>query len=261
MTGQPLANLHIKGETDFGTLGIQFSSSELMGIVAKVIAQWSLTQAHLASAFAELIAPRSPAAVSIYASFDSFAVQRQMLLTAAAEMLPKRSADVLRALLVVAERAAKERHRFAHWVWGTILGQEAGERILLLADPKQLARLRARQIRHFRKFKRDTRTAFVTQPRLDPKEILAYREADLLRVWNQARWAEVCAFEIECLVRAKPKQRLERQRKLLAQPQFRAEFDKLRPKKTTRSKAVRKPPRVSRRARRDAALAKGPKAK
>lgn len=257
MTGQPLSSLKAKGEAVFGPLGIDNGPPELMAIVAKVIAEWSLAQAHLASAFAEIIGSRSPATVSIYASFDSFSVQRQMLLTSASELLPQRTFDVLRALLIIVERAAKERHRFAHWVWGSLLADELSEKLLLLADPKQLTRMRAKQISHFNKLKSDTRKAHATQPRLGPKDIIAFREADLRRSWRQMRWAAACAFEIECLVRIAPKQWLERQRKLLAQPLVRAEYHKLRPRRTRRPIAAPKSLRVSSRGRREAALAKG----
>lgn len=256
VAGQPLANLHIKGDTDFGPLGLQFSSERLMAIVAKVIAEWSLAQAHLGSAFAELIGTRSPATTSIYASFDSFAVQRQMLVTAAMELLPRRSADVFRALLVIVERAAKERHRFAHWAWGSFLDRSLSDEFLLLANPKQFWRLRARQIKHFKRFKLDTRSAHATQPCLDPKDILAYREDDLWRVKRQMETASQCAYILECLARATPTQRLGIQRQLLAQPVVRTEFDKIHLRKAKPPKTIPKQPNLSKRAKREAALAR-----
>jgi hypothetical protein len=255
MSGQPLATLKIKSELDFGPLALSLASPRLMSIVAQAIARWSLTQAHLGSAFAELIGTRSPSTVSIYATFDSFAVQRKMLSTVTAELLPKRCSDMCHALLAIIDRAAKERHRFAHWVLGVLLEGNLKNEYLLLADPKDLWKLRVRQIKHFRRNPQDL-MVHATQPRLDRRDIMAYRETDLLRVRQRLEVAEWAAYAIECLVRATPRQRLEIQRQLLAQLEVRMEYDKLRPRKTKRPKAAPKPPRVSNRVRREAALAR-----
>ncbi len=254
MAGQPLSSLRLKGHYDFGPLGLQSAPQALMAAVAQVIARWTLAQTHLGSAFAELIGSRSPSTVSIYASFDSFKAQKQMLVTASGELLPQRYARLCRALLAVIERGAKERHRFAHWVCGAFVGQKPKEDCLLLADPKGFWKLRVQQIKHFRR-NPDDRTVHATQPRLDHREIMVYREADLLRVYRQLELAEWAAYGIECLVRATPKQRLQILRQLLAQPDVLAAYEKDRQTKKARPKAAPKQPRVSSRAKREAALA------
>lgn len=198
---------------------------------------------------------RSPSSVNIYASFDSFAVQRQMLVSAATELLPKRSVDVFRATLTVIERAAKERHRFAHWVWGSFIDHELKDRYVLLADPKHLWRLRVRQMKHHRRHGPGEATASATAPAIDRRQIIVYREDDLLRIRQQMMVAEVLAFGLQSLVRAKSKRLLGIQRQLLAQPDVRTEFDKLRLRKTEHPTVARKRQPLSNRAKRAAASA------
>lgn len=253
MTVQRLANLHIKEERDFGPLALRSASPELMAIVADVIARWSLIQVLLGNTFAELVGARSPATVEMFASFDSFATQRLMLLTGARELLPKRYADIFRVTLTVVERAAKERHRFAHWIFGTILQPGPTKEMLLLADPKHIWKLRHKQIRHFQRFKSE---AHATQPRLDLREIWVYRKDDLLKVKQQMMTAEKLAYGLGDLVCSTPRRRLEITRQLRAQPDIRLVLDSERQRKTNSPKAVRKPRPLSSRARREAALAK-----
>lgn len=252
MPGQPLANLRLRGDYGFSDHRITDAPSELMALVARSIAHWSLAQAHLGNAFAELVGAKSGATVSMYASFDNFQVQRVMLLTAAKELLPKRYSDTFSATLTVIERAAKERHRFAHWVCGAF-SNSAHRDILLLADPKDMWRVRSAAVRHFRKFK-VWEHGDATQPDLDPRKILAYRESDLKGILEQIERAEYYAYALSFLARSKPRVRLPVLRLLLDQPDIRSAYDTARQKETKSKKAPQKPPRVSKRARREAAL-------
>ena len=94
------------------------SKPELGALVAKVIAGWSITEAHLGNAFAALIGARLPAAMSMYAALRSFDAQRDVFNAAARELMPKRYADIVEVTITVISREARERHKFAHWIWG-----------------------------------------------------------------------------------------------------------------------------------------------
>ncbi|MEK7995682.1 MAG: hypothetical protein AAB403_17925 [Planctomycetota bacterium] len=241
----------------FGGLALDLAPADLMALVADVVARWTGAQTTLGNVFAELIGARAPAAVNIFASFDSFAAQRKMLVMAAEDVLPKRYCEVFRAALSVIEGVATERHRFAHWMWGIYMTKVSKADFLLLADPKKTWRLRAQQIRHFRRFKiEDSRAAHLSQPRLAQKEVFVYREDDLRKVKRQMMRAAGYAHALEDLVRATPKQRLHIDRALRAESHIRQVLETKRRKETKHERAALKPPRVSSRARREAALAR-----
>jgi hypothetical protein len=255
MAGQTLAGIRLDGEPIFGGLALDLAPAELTALVADVVARWSLTQTTLGNVFAELIGARSSAVVSIYASFDSFLIQRRMLETAAAELLPKRYSEIFIAAMEIIESAAKERHRFAHWLWGVYVARVSTVEFLLLADPKKIWRLRPAQMRHARRSQiGGSRALHLSQPRLDRKQISVYRENDLREAKQKMMRAEGYARALEDLVRATPKLRLQISRALRAQSEIQKALATERPKKTERQKAAQKPPRVSRSARRAAAL-------
>lgn len=254
MAGQRLSNLHIEADYHFNPLALHMGPRDLLAFACQIIASWSSVQAHLGNAFAEMVGARSRATVIMYSSFDSFAVQRQMLVTAATELLPKRDSEVFRATLTVIERAAKERHRFAHWIYGSFLNAE-NDNILLLADPKHVWRLRVATI-HYRRRRIKTGDAARTQPRLDRRDIWAYKTADIRRVLDQVDAAERHAWMLQLLAFARSKERPHIRRRLLSEPQIRLALDAERQRKSKPKKAPPRPPRVSKRARREAALAR-----
>lgn len=264
MSGQPLSTLGTNGNYFFGTdaLPSQYVR-HLTALAMTAMASWSHVQGYLGTTFGTLIGGKTPVTMSMYAAFDSFAIQREMLLTAASEMLPKRYSDAFRATLIVLERAAKERHRFAHWLWGTSGDPAFSQKILLLVDPRHLWKMRVERYRHWRRFRgKEADVQFhVTYPQLDQKLIVAYREDDLKAVCAQMDRAWQYAFALDMLAGATPIGRREIYRRLVAQPEIRQALDGLRPKKTKSKKAVPKPRRVSRRARREAALARRRQAK
>lgn len=255
MSGQPFSKIGADGNYAFGT-DILGGREHLTALVTTAIAGWSSVQAFLGHTFAELIGGKTPVTMSMYAAFDSFAVQRQMLLTAAKELLPERHYEVFRLTLKVVEAAGIERHRFAHWLWGISTDPKFSTKILLLVDPRHSWKVRVANIRHWRRPAKNVLWQEINQPRLDPSEIRAYTAADLGRVCRQMEVAARLAAALSDLVRAKPKQRLLIRRALLAQPQIRQARDVEFRRETKTKKAPPKPPRLSSRARREAALAR-----
>lgn len=224
--------------------------------VTEAIGGWSSVQASLGHTFAELIGGKTPVTMSMYAAFDSFKVQRQMLLTAAEELLPLRHYEVFRITLRIIERVAIERHRFAHWLWGVSTDPKFSTKLLLLVDPRHSWEVRVANIRHWQRPAPNIVVQTVTQPRLDPSQIRAYTADDLERVCRDMRTAVHLAAVLFELVRARPRRRLLIRRSLLASPQIRLAHDAERRKKAKVKKAPQKPRRLSKRARREAALAR-----
>lgn len=255
MAGQPLSTLGANDNYVFSTDALP-SRPDLMVAAMQVIVAWSYVQTQLGHAFGTLIGAKKPVTMSMYAAFDSFVVQRQMLITAATEILPKRYSEVFRATLIVLERAAKERHRFAHWMWGTTTDPKFSTKVLLLADPRDWWKVRVARYRHSRRFKGDPVQAIITRPYLDQKRILAYNLDDLAGVLAQMEKAWSYATALDQLAGATSVGRRELYRRLVAQPEIRQALDKERPKKTRSKKVPPRRRRVSPRARREAALAR-----
>ncbi|MDP1838146.1 MAG: hypothetical protein Q8N31_11965 [Reyranella sp.] len=254
MAGQPFSHLKTDGNYIFGTDALH-GREHLTARVTIAIAGWSIVQAHLGNAFAELIGGKTPVAMSMYAAFDSFAVQRQLLITAVEELLPKRYSEVFRLTLKVIEVAGKERHRFAHWIWGGSTDPKFSTKILLLVEPRHSWRVRVAAIRRAKGIPKEDLSFFV-MPRLDPKEIRAYTADDLERVGRQMELAWRYAHALSDLVASKPKRRLEIRRALLAQPEIHRAYDEARRRSAKVTKADSKPTHRSKPARRKSVIAK-----
>lgn len=237
MAGQPLSTLRTNGNYFFGT-DVLVPRPNSMALISIAVAGWSITEAHLGNAFAALIGATKPVTMDMYCAFDSFAVQKRLLVTAATRILPKRYSDIFRATLVVLERAATERHKFAHWIWGASADPKFSD-TLLLADPVYFWKLRVARIRHMRRFERsgDYSQMHLTTPRLDLKLILAYREPDLRRVCKQMELSWRYADALCELVSSKPPRRQQIYRQLLGQADIRQALEKDRQHHTKRKKA------------------------
>lgn len=243
MAGQPLSTLGTNGNYMFGTTPLH-SRPELMALVANAIAGWAAAEANLGNAFAAFIGSKKPVAMEIYAAFDSFAVQRRMLIAAATNLLPKRYSEIFGCTLTVLERAAKERHKFAHGIWGVSADPKFSTKILLLADPKDFWNLSVARYRHFLRFQKggDHFRAQLTMPRIDLKLVVAYRKADLVMVCDQMERSYQYATALCLLASAKPPQRRQLFRQLLNQPDIRQVFEKRHPKHAKPKKADPPPP-------------------
>ena len=115
MTAQRASRVKWNGNHIFGN-EVLVNMPEHGSIVAATIAGWAITEAHPGRIFGTLIGGRQPVALSMYSVARSFDIQRDLLLAAVDEIMPKRYAALFRAALVVLRRAALHRHRFAHWV-------------------------------------------------------------------------------------------------------------------------------------------------
>lgn len=243
MPGQPFSKIRSNGNYAFGT-DLLGSRPDLMTLVGIAIAGWSVAQAHLGNTFAALLGAKHPVTMSIYAAFDSFMVQRQILVTAANELLPKRYAAIFRATLKIIEKAAKDRNRLAHWIWGVSVDPEISTKVLLLANPRHVWATRVKAIRHVKRSKMDIHRAHLTQPRLDPREIEAWTKDDLVRTCRQMEQAWRLANALDQLVDAEPARRRQIYRQLLDVPEIRAVHDREQRPKSKRRKVPPKSPRT-----------------
>lgn len=243
MSGQPLSTLHTNGNYLFGTSvlgGIQ----EQVALAARVIAGWSIVEMELGHAFAGLIGAKTPAAMEMYAEFESFAVQKRMLLSAAEHTLANRYSRLTRVTLSVIDRYASERHRFAHWVLGASADPKFSRELLLAADPKHFWRTTVARFKYWKR-KRTERNhlpAVLMQPKIDLENIVAYRNADLLRICAHIETTYFYAVTLRHLFE-KPSQRQSLYRLLTDQPDIAQALEKDRRNHAKRKQADRKLPR------------------
>ena len=176
---QPFSKFSKTGNYVFGNDALTFDPI-LGALVARAIAGWSIVEVHLGNTFAALIGAKQPAVVSMYAALRSFEAQRDMLNAAARDLLPKRYALLIEATVRVVSTQAKERHRFAHWVWGKPMGELAD--CLILAEPGDLWRYRTATIRHRRKNKVIDHNYIINSPKIDLSKVMIYTRKDLEKI-------------------------------------------------------------------------------
>ena len=208
---QPASRVKWNGNYFFGSDCLT-GRPELGSIVAAVIAGWAITETHLGRTFAILIGAKQPITMSMYGATRSFDVQRDLLKAVAKEVLSKRYVVLFEAALVVMNRAAADRHKFAHWVWGTSADPELPA--LLLVEPKHFWHLTAAQIRHWNDKRRKNAIEKVgpfqfqvTQPKLNHEHILVYREKDLKEAQEGVERAYRIADALRMLAASKPARR------------------------------------------------------
>jgi hypothetical protein len=232
MTAQPASNHKWNGNYVFGN-NVLTNMPDHGSLVAAVIAGWSVTEATLGRAFAMSIGARQPVSMSMYGAARSFDVQRDLLLVAVKEVMPKRYAELAAATLVVINRAAIHRHRFAHWVWGA--SADPGLVALLLVEPRNFWNLTAAQHRFWRthgKRQSDTKAlAFFhpSFPQLSHDHIFVYRMKDLISIRDEIERAFKMADALRDLVDPKSRRRQTIARWHRSQEDVRLALEKAKP--------------------------------
>jgi hypothetical protein len=203
---------------------------EYGSLVAAVIAGWAVTETHLGRVFAYMVGAKHPITMSMYAAIHSFDTQRDLLKVAAEESLSKRNAILFKASLVVLNRAAQERHKFAHWIWGA--SADPALQALLLVEPKHFWHLSLAQIGHMKRQGKDTLTPLemawinATLPKLDPSIIYVYGLKDLEATRDRMEKAFVIADMLRRLVSLKAAQRRSIYQRLYADADIRLVLEK-----------------------------------
>lgn len=186
MCAHPATKVKWNGNYLFGS-DVMLQRPHLSCLVANVIAGWSVTETHLGRTLATLIGAKQPVTMSMYEAVRSFEVQRALLVAAANDVLPTRYAALFEVSLSVLTRAAQDRNKFAHWVWGASADPELDA--LFLVEPKHFWKLAVAQIKHWNKTqpvasaKRIARQQIhqfnMDQPKLEREHIYVYRIKDL----------------------------------------------------------------------------------
>lgn len=128
----PLSRVCPRGPYNFVTANLQ-KRPELMSLVGGCIAQWSIAEAHLGSFLVAITEAQARATLAMFSALNSNAAKVAMIEAAASAALPEDKLEMFEAILPLIRRAAKQRHKFAHHVWGVC--DELPE-ALLLVDPQ-----------------------------------------------------------------------------------------------------------------------------
>lgn len=214
MTAQPITHHNWNGNYVFGN-EVLIEWPEYGAEVSGVISGWAFVEATLGRAFASLIGARQPVTMTMYNAARSFDVQRALLEAAVDDVLPVTYSRIFKIALIVINRSAIHRHRFAHWLWGrTSSAVKEDLRALLLVEPRNYWNITAAQIKYWNKNKRHLEKAgegsffVVNMPLLKHEHIWAYTIDDLKNVRAEIEHAFNLADALRDLARAKaPKRR------------------------------------------------------
>jgi hypothetical protein len=180
----------------------------------------------------------------MYGAVRSFDVQRDMLIAAVREVLPNRYAVLFEASLSVIRRAASDRNKFAHWIWGSSADPEL--QALLLVEPKHFWQLTVQQINHFKFVEKQTESAlsaFLMPPRLDRQNIYVYQLKDLQEAQRRVERAFGIAASLRVLADGDGSLRQSLYRALCREPDIQKAVEDMKKNNPSPPKAKRVPRR------------------
>lgn len=197
---QPLSKITNNLSYAFGTTPLS-SRPELLSLIAEIIAGWAATEAYLGAVFANLIGAQRPVTMEMYAAFDSFAVQKKMLLTAAEKMLGPRYFKVFGYTMSAINRAYDQRNKLAHCILGVSHDPKLTDCVLLV-EPEHFWRLRVARHKHSQRNKKAANQLLVwsKMPHFDPNVIFVYRKRELEQIVKQMDFAYMYAHALSELV-------------------------------------------------------------
>lgn len=202
MAPQPVSTMKWNGNYVFGN-NVLINLPEYGSQVAAVIAGWAIIEATLGRTFATLIGARQPVAMSMYSAARSFEIQRELFMVAVDAVMPKSYAELIGATLVVVNRSAIHRHRFAHWIWGA--SADPALVALFLVEPKNFWNVTAAQTRFWQK-RGGLGVAYAfhpDMPQLPRNHIAVYRLTDLKEIVAELERAHSLVDRLRGLVASK----------------------------------------------------------
>jgi hypothetical protein len=236
MSPNPASKIKWNGNYIFGN-EVLLAKPQFGALVAATIAGWSMTETHLGRTFATLIGAKQPAAMRMYEAVRSFDIQRDLIRAAANEVLSVRYATLFDLSLNILTRAAADRNKFAHWVWGASADPDLDA--LFLVEPQHFWKLAVAQLQYWNARGKGSieRVGPVTfnmmQPKLAREHIFVYRINDLQKAHDRVERAYRIADKLRVLSGAKSDRRQIIYRSLCALPDIREALEK---KKTSNRK-------------------------
>jgi len=145
---------------------------------AKVISEFSLTEAAISNTFAYMLGIGTTAGAAMYQALGTWAPRRDAMEAVARTALPAEAADVWSAILFIFKTRAEERNPIAHHIWGYTPSLPHS---LLTCDPKHFFDTHAANSVYMAR-RRAGLPVGARPPspseRIDPKHIRVYRVRD-----------------------------------------------------------------------------------
>ena len=148
---------------------------ELAKMAMDTIALWSSIEVRLSSVLVELLGAQARPAMAMFSALTSSQAQMAALTAAAQTVLPAEYAQVFESAMVVVRRAAKLRHKFAHWVWGY---SDSFPDCLLLVDPSEIV---MHKVKFYENFAAKLPEDIVYDPQIEG--IWLYEKRDFIEVY------------------------------------------------------------------------------
>lgn len=162
-------------------------------LAANIIVASSLIDHELGMALGRILKTDAHAALAIYATLQSANIQKGALNAAAKTELNSEQYEVFQAMLAATETAQAERHRIAHWLWGTC--EELPDAMIAI-DPKYLNE-KSMEMEQFQRnpfAKKLDEEDLMKIYKLDYSKILVYNLSDMQRAQRDMNEASMIMF-------------------------------------------------------------------
>jgi len=191
---QPLSSVRSDAQVFVGASSGGVFRPALAQLAAQVVATWADIEYQLGGMLATMLGANAAPSIAMFYALTSGAAQMAALRAAAASVLDEGSRDheLFEVIIQQAERAARPRHRFAHWVWGHC--NELPDALLLI-DPEALVKHDMADNR----FHAPHDGRGLLGP-LDRSRVYVYREQDITEILADLEEASYCASHFRMLL-------------------------------------------------------------
>ncbi len=200
---QPLYKASPGSQLIFGPTMLE-SRTHLASMIGQGISVWAYTETNWGNILAAIMHVDSSAAMRMYAAVEGFHNQRQMVRAVARSNLSGSDLEAFEDTFDAVNQSAKQRHRFAHWIWGV---SENLPNDLLLMEPKEYWRLHGAMYDFERDNDVDSPSFVSNFPTFDRKKILVYTEKDITGVVRDMHTAYSLTKVLRDLLSTEPGQR------------------------------------------------------
>lgn len=193
------------------------SNIKLATLVASVINYHARLEVELAVIFTHILGTSAPVGYQMYNSIESAAARSAILKASAQYSLNEEDNELFLVLHALFMRAAKKRHRLAHWVFG--YSPDIPDALLLI-EPEHLAEVHS-NINQY--------DAKATSPSIiDTQKVFVYRQNDFREMCEQANQLEYFLSLFTLVVKRFPQLGDAPRATLLDTPQIREELKRRR---------------------------------
>jgi hypothetical protein len=193
--------------------------------IATSLAMWSVTEAGLGRLLTVIMGAQARPSLAMFGALTSNAAKVATVKAAARSILPEKELEMFEAISPLLDRAAAQRHKFAHHIWGV---SEDVPDALLLVDPMHSLGFTVDVNEHvFARLRDWSLEAETSVPKFPIDKVFVYRAADFDRYIKETATAGTLLHYL-CLI-VDPALGGERVHPLLEEePEFQTALSRLR---------------------------------